>query len=57
MILVPFFLFILAQGDYERVYRRGISRDAVKYADERAQRAAERAKAAHDLFDLEHGLS
>lgn len=57
MILLPFFLFILAQGDYERIYRRGISRDAVKYADERAQRAVERAKEAREQYEREQGLA
>ncbi len=56
MILLPFFLFILAQGDYERVYRRGISRDAVKYADERAARSVARAKEAHAQYEREHGI-
>lgn len=45
---------ILAAQDYERIYRRGISKDAVAYAQQRAATAARRAREALDQYNAEH---
>lgn len=47
-------LGILVAGDYERVYRRGISKDAVINAQARAATAARRAREAREQYDEEH---
>ncbi len=52
-MLLWLLLGILAAGDYERVYRRGISKDAVIHAQARAATAARRAREAQDQYDAE----
>jgi len=54
-VVILLLLFgILAAQDYERVYRRGVSKDAVAYAQQRAATAARRAREAYDQYAAEH---
>lgn len=45
---------ILAASDYERVYRRGVSAEALQHAKDRAAVAQRRADEAQAQYDAEH---
>lgn len=56
-MLLWLILGILAAGDYERVYRRGVSKGTLDLAYLRAATAARRAREAQEQYDAEHGGS
>ena len=53
MILLLLF-GILAAQDYERVYRRGVSKNAVALAQQRSATASRRAREAYEQYVAEH---
>jgi hypothetical protein len=54
-VVILLLLFgILAAQDYERVYRRGVSKNAVALAQQRSATASRRAREAYEQYVAEH---